>query len=67
MLTFTTPESSPSGQFWGIYALLGGVRVNYQTYCRHNRTDCNSCENGRILLSWQTCLMFIGSFSSSSE
>ena len=28
-LTFTTPESFPSGQFWGIYALIGGVRVKY--------------------------------------
>ena len=27
-LTFTPPESSPSDQFWGIYALIGGVRVN---------------------------------------
>ena len=27
-LTFTPPESAPSGQFWGIYALTGGVRVN---------------------------------------
>src|SRR6218665_2972796 len=29
-LTFTPPESSPSGQFWGIYALIGGVglRIN---------------------------------------
>jgi len=27
-LTFTPPESSPSGQFWSIYALIGGVRVN---------------------------------------
>jgi len=27
LLTFTPPESSPSGQFWGIYALIGGVRV----------------------------------------
>jgi len=24
------PESSPSGQFWGIYALIGGVRFNFQ-------------------------------------
>ena len=30
-LTFTPPESAPSGQFWGIYALIGGVRVNKQT------------------------------------
>src|SRR6218665_749812 len=28
LLTFTPPESAPSGQFWGIYALIGGVRVN---------------------------------------
>jgi len=28
LLTFTPPESSPSSQFWGIYALIGGVRVN---------------------------------------
>jgi len=27
-LTFTTPEFFPSGHFWGIYALIGGVRVN---------------------------------------
>ena len=27
-LTFTPPESAPSGQFWGIYALIGWVRVN---------------------------------------
>jgi len=27
-LTFTPPESAPSGQFWGINALIGGVRVN---------------------------------------
>src|SRR6218665_1236322 len=27
-LTFTPSESAPSGQFWGIYALIGGVRVN---------------------------------------
>jgi len=27
-LTLTPPESFPSGQFWGIYALIGGVRVN---------------------------------------
>ena len=26
-LTFTPPESFPSSQFWGIYALIGGVRV----------------------------------------
>ena len=26
-LTFTPPESTPSGQFWCIYALIGGVRV----------------------------------------
>jgi len=26
-LTFTPPESAPSGQFWGIYALIGGVRA----------------------------------------
>jgi len=26
-LTFTPPEYAPSGQFWGIYALIGGVRV----------------------------------------
>ena len=26
-LTFTPPESAPSDQFWGIYALIGGVRV----------------------------------------
>jgi len=27
MLTFTPPESAPSGQFWCIYTLIGGVRV----------------------------------------
>ena len=27
LLTLTPPESSPSDQFWGIYALIGGVRV----------------------------------------
>ena len=27
VLTFTPPESAPSGQFWGIYALIGGVRA----------------------------------------
>src|SRR6218665_1779469 len=27
-LTFTPPESFLSDQFWGIYALIGGVRVN---------------------------------------
>jgi len=27
LLTFTPPESAPSGQFWCIYALIGGVRV----------------------------------------
>ena len=27
-LIFTPPESSPSGQFWGIYTFIGGVRVN---------------------------------------
>ena len=27
-LTFTPPESFPSSQFWVIYALIGGVRVN---------------------------------------
>jgi len=27
-LTFTAPEFSPSGKFWGIYALIRGVRVN---------------------------------------
>ena len=26
-LTFTPPGSFPSSQFWGIYALIGGVRV----------------------------------------
>src|SRR6218665_2484144 len=26
-LIITPPESAPSGQFWGIYALIGGVRV----------------------------------------
>ena len=26
-LTFTPPESFPSSQFWGIYALIEGVRV----------------------------------------
>ena len=26
-LTFTPPESTPSGQFWCIYALIGEVRV----------------------------------------
>src|SRR6218665_2431711 len=31
LLTFTPPESSPSGQFWGIYALIGGVRVKITT------------------------------------
>ena len=25
---FTPPESAPSGPFWGICALIGGVRVN---------------------------------------
>jgi len=29
LLTFTPPESAPRGQFWGIYALIGGVRVKY--------------------------------------
>jgi len=29
-LTFTPLESFPSGQFWGIYALIGEVRVNSQ-------------------------------------
>ena len=28
IITFTPPESSPSSQFWGIYALIGGVRDN---------------------------------------
>ena len=28
-LTFTPPESAPSGQFWCIYALIGGVRVKH--------------------------------------
>jgi len=32
MLTITPPESFPSGQFWGIYALIGGVRVNMFTF-----------------------------------
>jgi len=27
LLTYTSPESFPCGQFWGIYALIGGVRV----------------------------------------
>ena len=27
LLTFTPPDSFPSSQFWGIYALIGGVRV----------------------------------------
>ena len=27
-LTFTPPEYAPTGQFWLIYALIGGVRVN---------------------------------------
>ena len=27
VLTFTPPQSFPSGQFWGIYALIWGVRV----------------------------------------
>jgi len=32
-LTFTPPESFPSGQFWGIYASIGGVRVKiHYTY-----------------------------------
>ena len=31
--TFTPPESSPSGQFWGIYALIGGVRVKENYRC----------------------------------
>jgi len=37
-LTFTPPESSPSSQFWGIYALIGGVRVkqNKQTNSENN-------------------------------
>ena len=26
-LTFTPPVSFPSGQFWGIYTLIGGLRV----------------------------------------
>ena len=30
-LTFTPPESFTSGQFWGIYALIGGVTVNTAT------------------------------------
>jgi len=29
-LTFTLPESALSGQFWCIYALIGGLRVNTQ-------------------------------------
>jgi len=32
ILTFTPPESAPSGQFWGIYALIGGVRVKAWNY-----------------------------------
>jgi len=27
VLTFTPSESAPSGQFWGIYALIRGVRI----------------------------------------
>src|SRR6218665_1562742 len=34
-LTFTPPEYAPSGQFWLIYALIGGVRVNGLT-CEQN-------------------------------
>ena len=32
ILTFTPPESAPSSQFWGIYAVIEGVRVKpYQS------------------------------------
>jgi len=32
LLTCTPPESAPSGQFWGISALIGGVRVKVRIY-----------------------------------
>src|SRR6218665_3406276 len=34
--TFTPPESVPSGQFWCIYALIGGVRVGSGEFVGHS-------------------------------
>ena len=40
-LTFTPPESFPSGQFWGIYALIGGVRVKaHNFFLGFKHLDC---------------------------
>jgi len=41
MLTFTPPESAPSGQFWLIYALIGGVRVKVRS--GDKCTGCDQC------------------------
>jgi len=50
LLTFTPPESALSGQFWGIYALLAGVRVKSQEWCivDHKRR----LENKALLVSY---------------
>src|SRR6218665_1896524 len=53
-LTFTPPESAPSGQFWGIYALIGGVKVNHIIYYK-------SSAQQRLPL--QQYLFFIYSYS----
>jgi len=43
-LTFTPPESAPSGQFWGSYALIGGVWVN----SRHVKSKCLVRNDGYV-------------------
>src|SRR6218665_1727838 len=70
-LTFTPPESAPSGQFWGIYALIEGVRVKNRSLssheCGHNYSEyANDLQSqisspqlqqvSSILLSYHICV-----------
>jgi len=43
ILTFTPPESFPSGQFWGIYALIWGVRVKQNSSDRNEALRPDGC------------------------
>ena len=50
VLTFTPPESAPSGQFWCIYALIGGVRVKPNLETKKI--------NVIIIIEWMTPIVF---------
>jgi len=60
--TFAPPESSPSGQFWGIYALIGGVRVKKPRLFRfidfQVRIFTFSCQTLQIYLHQLELLLF---------